>query len=161
MGKDIRKHKINKIRSSFGDIEIYNITNENKSKLEEIIKEASTIISKNENVELETKIEGTALFRELLMLLTNIDLDHIDDEELSQILTNPDKDLKATLIEITDIVRELNQDKAYNIKQQLYVLDEFSNEIEIINELSNKLNSPVEKIIELVKREQEGKSDEE
>jgi hypothetical protein len=108
------EHIKKKIRDKFGDLEVYNpISKETYEKLSSIIRDNSTLVSKDNISDVQIN-NTTKIFREMLINLTNIENEEywngIDDVELESMINLSYGDFKKVVNSLLDIMMEITQD---------------------------------------------------
>ncbi|WP_252225079.1 MULTISPECIES: hypothetical protein [unclassified Clostridium] len=140
------KHIKNKIKSKYGEMEVYNPLDKT------ILSELSKMISNNsertgEDMEI---INTVSIMRYMLKYLTNIEnkeyWDNISDFDLEILLNRADGDFKNVVSDLIDVMLEIGRDIRKNAERQLDVLEEKINELIKMLKFNNNVDKSLDKL---------------
>lgn len=108
------KHIKNKLKASFGELQVYNPKGEIYDKLSKLVSENSTQVNLEEGIS-DVKVDNLdKIFREMFKTITNIEdsefWDSKSDSEISELLNDADGEFKEVINCLLDIVMEIGQD---------------------------------------------------
>jgi hypothetical protein len=134
--------KRKKIRKTFGEgefaVEVYNPSPEQQNQITQMFLDK---LDKNEEIE----IDGKLVLLKLIPMLTNIDLDLDENDDLvEEILNDPSEILELVTLEITDIIQSIVNKTIKNIEN-----------------LANLPKEQLEKVLQENKSEEETKKEQE
>jgi len=134
--------KRKKIRKTFGEgefaVEVYNPSPEQQNQITQMFLDK---LDKNEEIE----IDGKLVLLKLIPMLTNIDLDLDENDDLvEEILNDPSEILELVTLEITDIIQSIVNKTIKNIEN-----------------LANLPKEQLEKVLQENKSEEENKKEQE
>lgn len=134
--------KRKKIRKTFGEgefaVEVYNPSPEQQNQITQMFLDK---LDKNEEIEIDRKL----VLLKLIPMLTNIDLDLDENDDLvEEILNDPSEILELVTLEITDIIQSIVNKTIKNIEN-----------------LANLPKEQLEKVLQENKSEEETKKEQE
>ncbi|OSA92818.1 UNVERIFIED_ORG: hypothetical protein B2H93_13405 [Clostridium botulinum] len=144
------KYLKKKIKSIYGEIEVYNpLDNKIYSELSNMIANNSIQVEKDEKSDIQ--INNTIdVMRFMLIHLTNIENEdfwsNISDFDLEVMLNQADGDFKKTISDLMDIMIEIGIDNRRNANRQLDILQESVNELVKVLDFNNNLDKSLGKL---------------
>lgn len=128
MGELLKKHQKKEFRYESKAFKLYEVTNQQKEELMDIVTENSKI----ENDELVLEL-GLKPIRYVIRELTNIgsEVDELSDKELEGLLDNGDREVQLLIREIELLLHEVAEDVLYQTTRNIRFINDIINTIDV------------------------------
>ena len=140
-----------KVRKVIDGVEIYNPNKQQRQEMMKMITESAKIINENNNLNIKTDFDSLEMTRYMFNNLTSIvDVDTLSNEELEELVENPNNTLFKVMKELKEILEEVNKIIIADTERQLKTLDGMTDtmlSMVKMSKIANKLGIPLDTLI--------------